>query len=346
MNNEVIITGVCGYIGSHTAVEFLRKGYHVIGIDDLSKSNSETVRILRKYADTFKHDGIKCRFDFSRFDLKDTNLRSKTRDYHIPVIHFAAYKSVPESMTFPLMYYHNNLVSLLNVLKIFEGHPIIFSSSAAIYDQDDPIPLIETANLKPCNPYSSTKMISEIILKEYTKYTGIPVISLRYFNPITVTEHGLTDTGETNIFPKLMDCLRNNSTFTVNGINYDTKDGTCVRDYISIDDLVEAHIMSYYYMCSNYSSSPFDRDTAGLRAYNIGTGTGYSVLELIEAVEKVSGLKINYEIGERRRGDIPVLVADPTKAKNELGFDAKFKTIESIIERDLNIKELSKEMMI
>ena len=314
----ILVTGGLGYIGSHTVVSLLEKGYDVLVVDDLSNS---TVDVL---------DGIETasgiRPVFEKLDLQDRQgIEHLFKSYTIDgIIHFAAYKAVGESVEKPIAYYQNNLGSLLNLLsEIAQSNksiPFIFSSSCTVYGEADTLPISEDAPIKPAtSPYGNTKQIGEEIILDATRANAsFKAIALRYFNPIGA--HPSIAIGElpigrpqnlvpfitqtaAGLYPKL----------TVFGNDYPTVDGTNVRDYIHVVDLAEAHIVALERILDGKASDAYE-------VFNLGTGKGSSVLEVVKSFERVSGLKLNYELGPRRAGDVVAAYADTTKAREVLGW--------------------------
>lgn len=316
----VLISGGAGYIGSHTAVELMAAGYDVVIIDNLSNSEKDAVAGIEKIAgrkvifeqvDTCDKDALRKVFEKYAFDS---------------MIHFAAYKAVGESMAQPLMYYENNLVSFLNIVGFMKeyGRPnILFSSSATVYGEAEKLPVTETTPRQPAtSPYGNTKQIAEDILRDCCRaYPDVYGIALRYFNPIGA--HPSAIIGElprgvpNNLVPfitqtaaGIRECL------SVFGNDYDTPDGTCLRDYIDIVDLAKAHVAAVNRMTSGKMEEKFE-------IYNIGTGKPVSVLELINTFEKVNDLKLPYKIAARRPGDVTAVWADTEKANRVLGWKAE-----------------------
>ena len=314
----ILVTGGLGYIGSHTVVSLLEKGYDVLVVDDLSNT---TVDVL---------DGIETasgiRPVFEKLDLQDRQgIEHLFKSYTIDgIIHFAAYKAVGESVEKPIAYYQNNLGSLLNLLgEIAQSNksiPFIFSSSCTVYGEADALPISEDAPIKPAtSPYGNTKQIGEEIILDATRANAsFKAIALRYFNPIGA--HPSIAIGElpigrpqnlvpfitqtaAGLYPKL----------TVFGNDYPTVDGTNVRDYIHVVDLAEAHIVALERILDGKANDAYE-------VFNLGTGKGSSVLEVVKSFERVSGLKLNYELGPRRAGDVVAAYADTTKAREVLGW--------------------------
>lgn len=307
---KILVTGGAGYIGSHTVVELLNNPqYEVIILDNFSNSNSEIIN--RLYDITNRP--IKLYQTDCRDNLDDIFTQNKIDG----IIHFAALKSVPESVEKPVEYYDNNLNSLLNILKTasrFQTRNIVFSSSCSVYGNLETLPATEDSPLsKAESPYANTKLIGEQILKDFTKVNpSFKTLSLRYFNPVGAHYSGLI--GElpinkpSNILPVICDSAETGKEFTVFGNNYKTKDGTCVRDYVHVSDIARAHVLSMDYLISDKNETSYD-------VINLGSGNGYTVLELIKAFEKTNKIKLNYKIGDTRPGDIVEIYADNTKAK-------------------------------
>ena len=317
---KILVTGGTGYIGSHTVVELQNKGFDVVIIDNLSNSSAEIVDQIEKI--TGKRPLLEV------FDLVN---REKTADFFkrnsdiAGVIHFAAFKAVGESVEKPLMYYRNNLVSLMNILESMQNNGIqnlVFSSSCTVYGQPDELPVSEKAPIKKAeSPYGNTKQISEEIIQDTIKTSDIHGIALRYFNPIGAHESALI--GElplgvpNNLVPFITQtAIGIRDQLKVFGNDYPTPDGTPIRDYIHVVDLAKAHVVAVDRMIQNKMKKNFE-------VFNLGTGKGYSVLEVIRAFEKVSGLKLNYKIVGRREGDVIQVWADPSFSNRELGWKAE-----------------------
>ncbi|HTE02015.1 MAG TPA: UDP-glucose 4-epimerase GalE [Mucilaginibacter sp.] len=320
--SKILVTGGLGYIGSHTVVELINAGYEPVIVDDLSNSNP---KILDQITQITGKKPV-----FHQLDLCDVhavqNLATAEPDI-AGIIHFAASKAVGESVKLPLKYYRNNIYSLINTLDAYYGKPVnfVFSSSCTVYGQPDFLPVDETAPTKPAeSPYGNTKQIAEEILKDMVASgTNYKVISLRYFNPVGAHDSALI--GELpigvpqNLVPFITQtAIGKREKITVFGDDYDTTDGSCVRDYIHVVDLAKAHVAALKLM---------EGDFKGYDVFNIGTGVGNTVLEIIAAFEKSTGVKLNYQIGPRREGDIEKVWGDVTKAadqlhwKTELGID-------------------------
>ncbi|MDE5958068.1 MAG: UDP-glucose 4-epimerase GalE [Muribaculaceae bacterium] len=317
---KILVTGGTGYIGSHTTVELQQAGYEVVIIDNLSNSN---IKVL----DGIEHiTGI--RPAFVEGDMTDIEtMRRLFTDYPDikGIINFAASKAVGESVEKPLLYYRNNLVGLLNLLELmpqFGVKGIVFSSSCTVYGEPDTNPIDESAPIKPAtSPYGNTKQISEEIISDVI-HAGAPIksILLRYFNPVGAHPSG--EIGELpigvpqNLIPYLTQAAAGiRKELTVFGNDYPTPDGTCIRDFIDVVDLARAHVIAMRRMLDN-------ADTAPLEIFNLGTGRGLSVLQLIESFERATGVKVPYHIGARRAGDIEKIWADPKKANEVLGWKA------------------------
>ena len=316
----ILLAGGAGYIGTHTAVEFLNAGYDVVIADDLY--NSKKVAVQRVEQITGK------RIPFYEIDVCDEEeLRRVFAEQSIDtVVHFAGMKAVGESVAKPLMYYRNNLnstLTLLSVMKEFGCRNFVFSSSATVYGLSNPVPLFETMPLGVCtNPYGWTKWMNEQILRDAcVADPELSVVLLRYFNPIGSHESGLL--GEdpagipNNIFPFITQvAVGRRPLLTVFGDDYDTPDGTCVRDYIHVVDLAKGHV----------AAVPYAQKHSGVEVINLGTGRGTSVLEIVKAFEEANGVKIPYVIGARRPGDLAECYANADKAAELLGWHAE-KTI-------------------
>ena len=324
---KIIVTGGLGFIGSHTVVELQNEGFEVVIIDNLSNSSATVLDGI--YAITGKKPV------FENFDLKDKLLVQEFFKKHFDiagVIHFAASKAVGESVENPLLYYENNintLVYLLQELQKLEQSNIIFSSSCTVYGQAEAMPITENASVQPAiSPYGNTKQIGEEIINDVAKVTNVTAILLRYFNPIGA--HSSAEIGELpigipqNLVPFIMQTgfgLRKE--LSVYGNDYPTPDGTCIRDYIHVVDLAKAHVIAMKRLLNN-------QNVEKVETFNLGTGTGSSVLQVIESFEKVSGKKLSYKIVDRREGDITSAFADTEKANSILGWKAQSTLDEAI----------------
>lgn len=313
---SILVTGGAGYIGSHTCVELLEKGEEIVIVDNFSNSKPE---VLDKIKDI---TGKK--FKFYEVDLLDkTKLEKVFQDNHIEeVIHFAGLKAVGESVKKPIEYYHNNITGtlvLLELMKKYNCKKIVFSSSATVYGNPKTVPIKEDFPLSTTNPYGSTKLMIEQILKDVAVADNeFSCILLRYFNPIGAHESGLIGENPNGIPNNLMPYIARVATgqyekLNVFGNDYDTPDGTGVRDYIHVVDLAKGHIKAIEKA----------RNMKGVEAYNLGTGKGYSVLDLVKTFEKVNNVTVKYEIVPRRPGDIAICYADTSKAREELGWVAE-----------------------
>lgn len=323
---KILVTGGLGYIGSHTCVELLNSGYEVIVVDNLYNSSLDVIDKIEQIT------GKKIKF--YEADVCDYEAVNKIFNENSieAVIHFAAYKAVGESVKLPIMYYQNNLSSTLNVCKVMLEHGcknFVFSSSATVYGSPKELPIKEDFPLSTTNPYGTTKLMNEEILKDICiANKDFSVVILRYFNPIGAHSSGLI--GENpkgipnNLMPYIMRVAANNmkdkekqvdtyKSLSVFGNDYNTKDGTGVRDYIHVVDLAKGHLKAIE-KADNVS---------GINYYNLGTGNGYSVLDLIKSYEKVNNVVVPYKIVERRPGDIDSCYADATKAYDELGWKAE-----------------------
>jgi UDP-glucose 4-epimerase len=317
---KILITGGTGYIGSHTVVELQNRGYEVIIADDLSNSSTEVLDNIAKIT------GIRPAFE--QIDLADPNLSTAffNRNSGIAaIIHFAAKKAVGESVEKPLVYYRNNLVSLMNILQGMKDHGImhlVFSSSCTVYGQPDELPVMETSPIKKAmSPYGNTKQISEEMITDFSNVENIRAILLRYFNPIG--SHGSSIIGELplgvpqNLMPYITQTAIGKRDFlSVWGSDYNTPDGTAVRDYIHVVDIAKAHVIAVERMINESGKKKIE-------IFNLGTGNGFSVLQVIKSFEKMAGMKLNYQIKERRPGDVESVWADTTFANNELGWKAE-----------------------
>ena len=314
---KVLLSGGAGYIGSHTAIELRSAGHDVVIVDNFSNSKPEVLRRLEKITGAL--------FAFHCADVCDKAAMDKIFADEKPeaIIHFAGYKAVGESVEKPLEYYRNNLdstLTLLELMKKYGVHNIVFSSSATVYGAPDSVPINESAAVGRCtNPYGWTKYMIEIILKDACKADPtLSAVLLRYFNPIGAHESGLIGEDPQGIPNNLMPYITQVASgrlekLHIFGNDYDTPDGTGVRDYIHVVDLARGHVCAIKYAAEN----------KGADVINLGTGKGYSVLEMVKTFSEVSGVNIPYEINARRAGDIAECYADPTKAKGKLGWVAE-----------------------
>jgi len=320
--SKILVTGGLGYIGSHTCVELIQQGFEIIIVDNLSNSSKNVLDGIKKIT------GVSP--EFVKLDLRDRKEVNRLFQHHPDlngIIHFAAYKAVGESVKLPLEYYENNIGSLIYLLQAIESKgqrcSFIFSSSCTVYGQADQLPISEQAPVKKAeSPYGNTKQIGEEILYDNTRSNEfLKVISLRYFNPIG--GHSSIEIGELskgkpqNLVPFITQTAAGiHQKINVFGGDYPTDDGTCVRDYIHVVDLAKAHVVGLKRIMA-------DEQTENFEVFNLGTGKGNSVLEVIKTFEKVSGISLNYEIVDRRSGDIVEAYADTSKANKILGWQAE-----------------------
>lgn len=321
---KILVTGGAGYIGSHTCVELLNEGFELVVIDNFSNSKSSSLDAIKKI--TGKD------FKFYEIDYLDKDALNKVFEENKidAVINFAGFKAVGESVQKPIEYYTNNISGALNLLDVMRKHNVkkfVFSSSATVYGNPEKIPLTEACKIGgTTNPYGTSKLFIEQILKDiYASDNSWDIIILRYFNPVGAHESGLIGEDPKGIPNNLMPYIAKVATkelkeLSVFGNDYNTPDGTGVRDYIHVVDLAKGHVLAL---------NKLEKEGKGLFIYNLGTGTGYSVLDLVHAYEKANNVKVPYKIAPRRDGDIATCYSDPTKAKNELGFVAT-KTIEDM----------------
>ncbi|MFC2100229.1 UDP-glucose 4-epimerase GalE [Bacteroidota bacterium] len=317
---RILVTGGTGYIGSHTVVELQNQGYEVVIVDDLSNSYAEVIDSIEQITGKrpiFEKFNL-CDYDKTKAFFKDSpDLNA--------VIHFAAYKAVGESVENPLKYYHNNLTSLLNLLKCMESSSVnimVFSSSCTVYGQPDKLPVSEDSPIKEAwSPYGNTKQISEKIIADTINVSDVKGIALRYFNPIGAHESALI--GEypigipDNLVPYITQTAIGKRNFLrIFGNDYNTADGTAVRDYIHVVDLAKAHVVAVERFLNKKNMKSFE-------IFNLGTGNGNSVMEVIKSFEKVSGQSLNYKITNRRPGDVEKVWADTKLANKELGWKAE-----------------------
>lgn len=327
MKKKILITGGTGYIGSHTIVELIDNGYEVISIDNYVNSSDKPLKSIKAITNT----------SISNYavDLCDKDAVDEVFQQHqdiVGIIHFAALKAVGESVEKPLLYYRNNITGLINLLEICRKYQIanfIFSSSCSVYGNVDSLPVTEETPISQAeSPYAHTKQMGEDIVRNALKGTGTQSILLRYFNPAGAHPSGLM--GESpivpalNLVPIITELAAGIRTkLTVFGTDYDTRDGSCIRDYIHVVDLANAHIKAMGFMLAGKQ----EQDT---EIFNLGIGEGVSVLEAIAAFEKISAIKLKYILGPRREGDVIAVYADYSKAKRELGWTPKY-SIEDIM---------------
>ena len=316
---KILVTGGLGFIGSHTVVELVNAGYEPVIVDDLSNSNPKILDQLTKiigYTPPFYQLDLSIEQAVKDFAAAEPDI--------VGIIHFAAFKAVGESVQQPLKYYRNNFYSLFNILSAYEGKAVnlVFSSSCTVYGQPDVLPVTESAPVKPAeSPYGNTKQIAEEVLKDIIAAgSKFKIISLRYFNPVGAHPSALI--GELpigvpqNLVPFITQtAIGKREKVTVFGNDYNTPDGSCQRDYIHVVDLAKAHVAAFKLMASD--------NFTGYDVFNIGTGEANSVLEIISAFEQTTGIKLNYEIGARRAGDIEKIWGDVTKSRNKLNWQTE-----------------------
>lgn len=332
MSNKILVTGGTGYIGSHTVVELLDLGHDVIVVDDLSNSKKEVLSGIEKITDI--------RVKFYQIDIseKESLRQVFLIDKPDAIIHFAASKAVGESVENPLLYYRNNLLGLINLLDVmieFDVTSVIFSSSCTVYGQPKALPVTEKSEVLPAlSPYGNTKQIGEEIIRDVIKTTaGLQGILLRYFNPIGAHESGfigeLPQGVPNNLVPYMMKVATGEQEkLYVFGQDYNTTDGTCIRDYIHVVDLAKAHTIAVKRLLEK-------KNEQACEVFNLGTGTGYSVLDLIRTFENITGMPLNFEVTERREGDVEKIYADPSFANSDLGWKAEL-DLENMLESAWN----------
>lgn len=318
---KILVTGGCGYIGGHTIVDLIDNGFEVISVDDLSKGSLRMLhgieKIVRKPVKNYR---------VNLCNLEDTQAIFIENPDIAGIIHFAAYKSVPESVDQPLKYYRNNVDSLVNILQCAQEYGVkyfVFSSSCSVYGNAQSLPVEETAPLaEPESPYARTKQIGEAMCRDITKTNrNFNAMLLRYFNPVGA--HPTALIGELqekpeNLVPVITQtAIGKRKEMQVFGSDYPTRDGSCVRDYIHVMDIANAHTRALQYMLNGANQSRCE-------VFNLGTGNGVTVLELIRAFEKVSGQNLNYKNGGRRPGDVVEVYANNNKAKELLGWETKY----------------------
>jgi len=317
----ILVTGGCGYIGAHTLVDLIENGFNVISADNLSRASESSLQGVEKIT------GKKVKnYHVDLTHKNETETIFKENPSIIGIIHFAAYKAVGESVDKPLDYYDNNIGSLVNLLQLaiqYKVKHFIFSSSCTVYGNPDVIPVTENTPLQmAASPYGATKQMGETIVKDAAIAYPLSTILLRYFNPVGA--HPSTAIGELpigrpqNLVPAITQtAIGKLPTMLVHGNDYDTRDGSCIRDYIHVCDIAHAHTLALQFSIKNNKEKSCE-------VFNLGTGNGITVLEAIHAFEKVSGVKLNYEIGPRRVGDIVAIYANNDKAVNDLGWHCKY----------------------
>ena len=318
---KILVTGGCGYIGSHTIVDLVENGYDVISVDNNSKSSPRILegveKITGKKVKNYKVD--LCNFD-------DTFAIFQENEDIEAIIHFAAYKSVGESVEQPLIYFENNLVSLINLLKCVQEFHVpyfVFSSSCTVYGNPDVIPVTEQTPPKPAeSPYGYTKQMGEQIINEFSKANPAQCVLLRYFNPVGA--HPTAHIGElpigkpANLVPVITQtAIGKLPQVTIFGNDYPTRDGTCMRDFIHVCDIAHAHTLAVEFLMTGKTNKRCE-------VFNLGTGNGVTVLEAVQAFEKVTGEKLNYVIGPRRPGDVVAIYANNDYAKSQLEWETKY----------------------
>lgn len=319
--NKILVTGGCGYIGSHTIVDLIENGFDVISVDDNSRSTTYLLdgieKITGKKVKNYKVD-LK--------DYNDTRAIFEENEDIAGIIHFAAYKAVGESVQEPLMYYENNLFSLINLLKCVQEFVVphfVFSSSCTVYGSPDTIPVTEESPIKKAeSPYGSTKQMGEEMIMNVVNVIDAKAILLRYFNPVGAHPSGLI--GElplgkpANLVPAITQtAIGKLPSMQVWGTDYDTRDGSCIRDYIHVCDIAHAHTLALEYLIEKKNKTNCD-------IFNLGTGNGVTVLEAIKAFEEVSGKKLNYKVGPRRPGDVIAIYANNNYARTALNWQIKY----------------------
>jgi UDP-glucose 4-epimerase len=319
--NKILVSGGCGYIGAHTIVDLIENGFEPICVDDNSRSTEALLKGIKAITGVSVKN---YKVDLCIFD--DTHAIFQENPDIRGIIHFAAYKAVGESVEKPLMYFENNLFSLINILKCAQEYDVphfIFSSSCTVYGSPDKIPVTEKSPIKPAeSPYGATKQMGEEIVKDSTSAGNMQSVLLRYFNPVGA--HPSILIGELplgkpeNLVPAITQtAIGKIKEMVVYGDDYPTRDGSCIRDYIHVCDIAHAHTLALQHLIEN-------KNVEKCEIYNLGSGNGVSVLEAIHAFEKVSERKLNYRIGARRPGDIIAIYADNSLAKEKLNWDPKY----------------------
>jgi len=342
MNHRILVTGGSGYIGSHTAVELIEKGFEVISVDNLHNSEAWINDRIGMITGTTPSLEILDLCDIERLD----NLFRKYEGIKA-IIHFAAFKAVGESVEKPLEYYRNNIVSTLNLLEMMKKHgvnAIVFSSSCTVYGQPDKLPVTEDSPLKPAtSPYGNTKKICEDIIRDATiAHSEIKAISLRYFNPIGAHPSALIGELPRGVPENLVPFITQTAIglrdeLKVFGNDYNTPDGSCIRDYLHVSDLSKAHVKAVERLIEGKNKNSYE-------VFNLGTGKGVSVFEVISSFERVSGMKLRYRITGRRPGDIEKIWADASLANRELGWKTVYSlddAVRSAWEWEKNLRKIN-----
>ncbi len=323
---KILVTGGAGYIGSHTCIELLEDGHQVLVLDNLTNSKLDNLEKVSQIVNIKLdiNETKECDFSFIKGDIRDKDLLIKLfSSYKIEgVIHFAGFKAVGESVEKPIKYYNNNVVggiTLIEVMKKFDCKTFVFSSSATVYGEPHTLPIKENFPLRASNPYAQSKLIVENLLRDiFASDDGWNIALLRYFNPIGAHKSGLIGDNPNSIPNNLMPyisqvAIGNLKELSIFGDDYDTHDGTGVRDYIHVVDLAKSHVKAL----STIENNP------QVLTLNLGTGIGYSVIDLVKTFEQVSNKKIPYRIQDRREGDVAKCYADPTLAKDKIGWEAE-----------------------
>lgn len=328
---KVLVTGGCGYIGSHTIVDLVERGYEVVSIDDHSRSSPGILDLVAEIT------GVRVRNHV--VNLCDYKATRKALEDEVPihsVIHFAAFKSVGESVRNPLLYYHNNINSLITMLRCAEQldiPQIVFSSSCTVYGDPDGLPVTEASPLKPpVSPYGATKQIGELLVSDFLCHHAAQAVILRYFNPVGAHASGklgqVPDAEPENLLPLVSQtAIGIRKELKVHGHDYPTRDGTCIRDYIHVMDIAHAHTLALNFMDKTPAAAN-DRSPTSPAVFNLGSGNGVSVLEVIKAFEDVSRQKLNWSFGARRPGDAVAVYANRDKATRELGWEPQYDLME------------------
>lgn len=319
--SKILITGGAGYIGSHTIIDLIENGFEVVCVDNFSRSSEKSLQGIKKITGV----GIK-NYKTDLCDLEQTRIIFEENKDIKGIIHFAAFKSVPESVEFPIKYYENNMYSLLNILKCMDEYNIpnlVFSSSCSVYGNVSQLPVTEDTPLSsPECAYAASKQMGEQVIKDFARISKSSAILLRYFNPVGA--HPSAEIGETpidkpnNLVPVITQtAIGQIEKMFVWGSDYETRDGSCIRDYIHVMDIASAHTKALQYLLSEQNSTNYE-------ILNLGSGNGVSVLEAIQSFEKVSGVKLNYEMGARRAGDVVAIYANNELVKSKLNWVPKY----------------------